>query len=209
MSRRNSVGRRAYARRIERALQEARGSPVVLSPRDWALLSDWYDRGVPLAIVLESLDSLTSESSRAGDRLTRRGLASVSRAVDAAWQTVLEGMRTGPTMAPDEPASSSALGAWRRVLDGAANEAGLKDLLETLIRRAEAGEDPGLLDEELDAALAGLCRTERVEQARRDARASLARYRDRMSAAVFAESLARALNDRLRRDLGLPRLSVD
>lgn len=74
-----------YARALERALAEASGRAVVLSPRDFALLSGWFARGVPLALVLEQIED------RKGKGRDVRSLASITRAVEAAWSAVVDG----------------------------------------------------------------------------------------------------------------------
>jgi hypothetical protein len=77
--------RSGYYRTIARAFLERRGAPLLLSPRDPALVADWEARGVPLRVVLEAL-------GRAFDGLRERGrgtrgvsLAFCARHVDEAF----------------------------------------------------------------------------------------------------------------------------
>mgnify|MGYP001293318743 CR=1 FL=1 len=77
--------RSGYYRTIARAFLERRGAPLLLSPRDQALVADWEARGIPLRIVLEAI-------GRAFEALWGRGrgtrgvsLAVCSRHVDEAF----------------------------------------------------------------------------------------------------------------------------
>ena len=47
----------AYFGAIEEAFSRRRGAPLLLSPRDWGLISDWQRRGVPLRIVLQGIEN--------------------------------------------------------------------------------------------------------------------------------------------------------
>ena len=77
-------GPEAYARQLERALSRVRERPVVLSPRDWELLSEWYSRGIPLAIVEQAMEAASEREASKKRRPARRGLAYVAPAVDGA-----------------------------------------------------------------------------------------------------------------------------
>ena len=51
MTSRRPISAARYARAIERRWSEACGRAVVLSEREWALISAWFEKGVPLAVV--------------------------------------------------------------------------------------------------------------------------------------------------------------
>ena len=53
-----SEDERRYFRAIEERFCFLRGSHLLLSPRDWALIASWWSSGVPLPIVLESLEEV-------------------------------------------------------------------------------------------------------------------------------------------------------
>lgn len=57
----------AFFRVIEERFCALRGAPMLLSPRDWALISDWWGDGVPLPLVLESLEEVFTARARRGD----------------------------------------------------------------------------------------------------------------------------------------------
>lgn len=47
-----------YFTEIEEAFVRRRGKNLFLSPLDWALIESWQDRGIPLHIVLRSIESV-------------------------------------------------------------------------------------------------------------------------------------------------------
>ena len=46
-----------YFNAIEEAFSRRRGAPLLLSPRDWALIGEWQRRGIPLRIVLQGIEN--------------------------------------------------------------------------------------------------------------------------------------------------------
>jgi hypothetical protein len=76
-----------YFTEIETRFQQRRGSILMLSTLDWALIETWREAGVPLEAVLRGIDSafdkLDAQSLRAGRRRIRKvnGLAWCAQAV--------------------------------------------------------------------------------------------------------------------------------
>jgi len=48
----------AYYRAIEEEFLRRRKAPMLLSPRDWALIGAWREAGIPLRIVLQGIDNV-------------------------------------------------------------------------------------------------------------------------------------------------------
>ena len=48
----------AYYRAVEEAFVRRRGAAMLLSPRDWSLIGEWIDVGVPLRVVLQAIDNI-------------------------------------------------------------------------------------------------------------------------------------------------------
>lgn len=81
----NDKERSGYYRSIARAFLERRGPPLLLSPRDQALIGDWEARRIPLRIVLEAIGR-TFDGLRARGRGTRGvSLAVCARHADEAF----------------------------------------------------------------------------------------------------------------------------
>src|SRR5688572_12820094 len=45
-----------YFRLIEDYFVQKRGNPMLLSPKEWALMGEWYEAGIPGEIVLRAID---------------------------------------------------------------------------------------------------------------------------------------------------------
>ncbi len=61
-----SAEERRYFRTIEERFGALRGSHLLLSPRDWALIASWWSDGLPLAIVLEAMEDVFAARRGAG-----------------------------------------------------------------------------------------------------------------------------------------------
>ena len=66
---------KAYVRRIERRFLTLRDSGLYLSPRDFALLLEWHERGVPADLVIATIETLFS---RAEARSQTRKIQSIA-----------------------------------------------------------------------------------------------------------------------------------
>ena len=192
----------AYARAVESAWSRLRGRPVVLSPREFELVAGWRRDGVPLRIVLEVLDH---EGRRRGG--TAKSLRAVASAVREAASVVASG-RT--TTVPPRGATAPRTGAierWRAALESA-EHAPLRELLSGLLHDAAQGAPAATLDETLDRDLPLRAPETHVHAASEEARRGLEPFRTRMDTAEHERALRRAVVDRLRDALGLPRASV-
>lgn len=150
--------RTGYYQAIAKAFLERRGAPLLLSPKDQAVLAGWEARRIPLRVVLEGL-------ARAFEGLKARGrgpkgvsLAACERQVDAAFAQYRErhaGGRTGTAPAAARPGKRDR--ARREIAQALAGlgpgEAGLAAPLTEALRLLEAAtpDEAGL--ERLEAAL--------------------------------------------------------
>jgi hypothetical protein len=77
--------RSGYYQSIARAFLERRGAPLLLSPRDQALIGSWEARRIPLRVVLEAI-ARTFDDLRSTRRVTRGiSLGRCERRVDEAF----------------------------------------------------------------------------------------------------------------------------
>ena len=191
---------RAYAREVERRWSRLHERPVILSPKDWALLSDWQARGVPLWILDEAMQAAVERRS---GREPPRSLAYLAPAVEEAWGLVLEGRRRDEPL-PRPPAADPR----RRWQEVALEQPGspLAELVGGLLERLDAGEAAAAIDEELDRGLAPAVGPERVAPITALVERELSPFAERMTPAILAETTRAAVVLRLRRELGLPRL---
>ncbi len=201
---RDERARARYARAIERRLAEREERPIVLSPRDWTRISGWHAAGVPLALVLESIDA-AFEPKRRRARARPRSLAYVATLVDESWRVVLDGRR-----APAAPERSSIpldrLTLWCRYRDRTPPDSALRALLDRLLETAAQGAQPETLDTKLDAELPRAVPPDVASEAERAAERSVARLRGRVPVEEIERARSLAAVSWLRQRLGLPRL---
>ncbi len=72
-----------YFTEIEALFARRRGTPFIVNAKDWALMKKWNGDGVPLAIVLEAIDSVFDKFD-AKDRKVN-GLSFCRHAVKELW----------------------------------------------------------------------------------------------------------------------------
>jgi hypothetical protein len=199
-------GAAAFARAVETRWSRLAGRPVVLSPRDWAHLARWHALGVPVALVLETMEEA---AARRPGKEPFRSLASLARHVEEGLQVLAGGRLARSDAAPPGPTPvRSAAAHWKDALAAATPGAELKTLLESLLARHEAGEAPARLDAELDRRLGDAAPAGLRERCRRAVDARVRPFRGRLPPEVAAEVTRRGLVEELRAELGLPRLAA-
>jgi hypothetical protein len=199
----------SYARAIERLWIELCERPVIISKRDWKLIEEWYERGIPLQVVEEAIAAAAERRTKGKPTDPPRGLAYISQAVDEGWMAVLAGRSASRDEAgglADEPGRAPIAG-WRERRDLEGEPSALGALLAELIEAFERGEDEAALDESLDARLPEVAPREMLREIERELERELARHKDRMAPGVYEMTLKRASALRLRERLRLDKLS--
>jgi hypothetical protein len=75
-----------YFNEIEAHFAFRRGTPFVLSGKDWALMKSWQEAGIPLAIVLEALDLAFDSRERSGRKGVISSLSYCRHSVVGLWE---------------------------------------------------------------------------------------------------------------------------
>lgn len=95
-----------YFLEIESHFATRRGTPFILSAKDWALMKKWFDEGVPLAIVIEALDSVFERNETSGRRKVISSLSYCRHAVRELWQDRKD-LYAGGETTPEENVSGA------------------------------------------------------------------------------------------------------
>jgi hypothetical protein len=223
-----------YFRAIEERFCALRGASMLLSPRDWGLIAGWWERQIPLFLVLETLEDLFAGRRRRGDDPNEVNSLAYARAeILRRWKLRLA--MSSPRR--EEPEESERLREHLRrhlarvvrSLKEAASRArgaGLEPLARTILEvaaelqrlRKEAGAkawDPLLAEgalEKLDAEIlqAASAALEGPRRAALELEATeiLAPGRAGMRPEAFRQSLQAVHMRLLRREFGLPHLSL-
>ena len=222
-----------YFTEIEERFQQRRGSILLLSTLDWALIETWRDAGIPLAAVLRGIDTAFDryESRRKRARMRRiNGLAWCAQAVmeaavelsEAAAGTASEsalpresGFERARVAAHLESAAAALDAAAVAPEARAATSARLRELAGELRTPSDAGVDLERLENELtileeklfNAVRAG-APADLLVNLRDHATRELAPFRSRMSAVQIRQVLAQFEQKQLLVHYNLPRLSL-
>ena len=85
-----------YFARVEEHFGRRRGGPLVLSPKDWRLLEQWHETGIPLRVVLRGINQAFDRFSTSGPRPDRiNSLRYCEQEVQAAWEDYRGAQRRG------------------------------------------------------------------------------------------------------------------
>src|SRR3989441_2550116 len=76
-----------YFLEIEGHFAVRRGTPFILSAKDWALMRKWHEEGIPLPVVIEAIDSVFEKNETSGRRKVISSLAYCRHAVKELWDS--------------------------------------------------------------------------------------------------------------------------
>jgi hypothetical protein len=226
-----------YFTEIEERFQRRRGSLLMLSTLDWALIETWREAGVPLEAVLRGIDNAFDKHDAKAMRSPHRakkvnGLAWCSQSVMEAVEQAMEAsIGTAKAAASDAAESGFEMQRVAQYLDG--NAVALEAARLTPPADAVAGEIAGrlralalgareetalsleeldrtlsALEEKMFAALLTAAPEEQLVALREQAARELAPYRGKMQAVQIKQVQQQFLQKRLLEACALPRLSL-
>ncbi|QNI33235.1 hypothetical protein H7849_04520 [Alloacidobacterium dinghuense] len=223
-----------YFTEIEEHFQRRRGSLLLLSTLDWALIETWREAGVPLTAVLRGIDAAFDkyESRKSRTRVRRvNGLAYCTQEVMTAVEEMQEAsVGASPARGKEEPApgfeadrianhlESCASALLTATLTGIAEE-GAHEMNQRLrgLATGVRTEQPELeelertltvLEEKLFALLLATTAEADLTAVREQASRELAPYRRRMQAVQIRQIEQQFLHKRLLEKYRLPRFSL-
>ena len=222
-----------YFTEIEEHFQRRRGSLLLLSTLDWALIDTWREAGIPLEAVLRGIDAAFDryDARKSQARLRRiNGLAWCAQEVMKATEELREAMVGAHRPEPDangtglesERISAHLSGAADRLrgatltglaADTAAEIAGRLDQLSRSSREQpthpeELERTLTVLEERLLATLLATESEVEVTALREESAREIAPYRRRMQALQIRQIEQQFLHKRLLEKYDLPRLSL-
>ena len=225
-----------YFTEIEDRFQQRRGTGLLLSTLDWALIETWRDAGIPLEAVLRGIDAAFDkyESRQKRGRMRRvNGLAWCSQAVMEAAEQLREASAgsASTSTAPGETgfehdrvashleAAASALDASTIAHEACAAtavrlrelaaEARALETAATVAHQMEAFERVlTVLEEKLFAALTAAAPEDLLVALKEHAARELAPYRSRMGAVQMRQVEHQFVQKQVLVHYNLPRLSL-
>lgn len=223
-----------YFTEIEDRFQQRRGSILLLSTLDWALIETWREAGIPLEAVLRGIDAAFDkyESRRKRGRMRRiNGLAWCAQAVMEAAEEMREAAAgaSGAAAAPRESgferervavhleSAAAALDAAAVAPQACAATAQRLHELAAEVRAAESGRAVELealersltvLEEKLFTALTAAAPEDLLVGLKEHAARELAPYRSRMGTVQLRQVERQFVQKQLLVHYALPRLSL-
>jgi hypothetical protein len=102
-----------YFLEIEAHFALCRKTPFILSAKDWALMRKWHEEGIPLAVVIEAIDSVFEKNETSGRRKAISSLSYCRHAVKELWDArrdlYVGGSDVTPEASPEARLESLAL----------------------------------------------------------------------------------------------------
>jgi hypothetical protein len=212
-----------YFTEIEERFQRRRGSLLMLSTLDWALIETWRDAGIPLEAVLRGIDdAFDKHDAKRHTARTRKinGLAWTAQSVMAAAKAAAEAS-IGTHILKQEQESGfepARVAAWltqnaaRIEKADAAIAERLRDLAAEIelqpISLEELDRTLTVLEEKLFAAMLASAPEEELVALRAQADRELAPYRSKMQAVQIRQVQQQFLQKRLLEARQIPRLSL-
>lgn len=226
-----------YFTEIEERFQQRRGSLLMLSTLDWALIETWREAGIPLEAVLHGIDNAFDKyderAQRSGGRLRKvNGLGwcsqSVMEAVEQAMEAAVGTSPSGTPQATDSGFESERVAKYlednARALEAAKlappadsvaaeTSARLQALASGLRTDAtvpleDLDRTLTVLEEKIFAALLTAADETELTALREQAARELAPYRGKMQAVQIKQVQQQFLQKKLLEARGLPRLSL-
>ena len=226
-----------YFTEIEERFQQRRGSLLMLSTLDWALIETWREAGVPLEAVLRGIDNAfdkhDAKALRAGARTRKvNGLAwraqSVMEAVEQAREAAIGAATPTSVETTESGFETDRVGRYLKAnavvveaaklsapADGVAAEvaARLRALAVGLVADAvmsleELDRTLTVLEEKLFAALLTAAPEEELVGLREQAARELAPYKGKMQSVQIKQVQQQFLQKRMLEARKLPRLSL-
>ena len=225
-----------YFTEIEERFQRRRGSLLLLSTLDWALIETWRDAGIPLEAVLRGIDAAFDkyEARQKRGRMRRiNGLAWCAQAVMEATEELREasaGAGSPPSESRESGFEHERVAAHLDIAAGAlvnsviapqacaATAVRIRELADEL--RTANADDPAVhdlealertltvLEEKLFAALTAAAPEELLVGLKEHASRELAPYRSRMGVVQLRQVEHQFVTKQLLTHYGLPRLSL-
>lgn len=220
-----------YFTEIEEQFQRRRGTLLLLSTLDWALIESWKDAGIPLEAVLRGIDSAFDKYDRRPSRTRKvNSLAYCTQEVLASAEEMKEAaVGTARPEQKDAAIEKKDLAAYFQrnagLLDAATvpdaaiplvrdNAKSLRELAATLDQSSAAPNLEDLerrlsvMEDKLFAILLASTADDEIVAIRAQADRELAPYRSKMSAPQIDQLMKQYVNKRLLERYSLPRLSL-
>jgi hypothetical protein len=222
-----------YFRVIEDYFLQKRGNPMLLSPKEWVLIREWYEAQIPSEVVIRGIDRAFEKKKDADNEIT--SLMYCKRIVKSEYKRHLKSMEGAgePPREVEPPAtdveqylqrlatqlSDSVKKASEKGNDALAQmlqlkEASLRDTVlnefrtNSSMNRERVEEKLTGIEKDLEQLLLQLVPADDITRYKEDSMRELKAFEEKLEFNVYQEMLRRALIKAARKQYGIPRLSL-
>lgn len=222
-----------YFRVIEDHFLQKRGNPMLLSPKEWVLIREWYEASIPAEVVIRGIDRAFEKKKDPDDEIT--SLLYCKRIVKSEYKRHLksmEGADTSPASTEPPPADieqflerlAAGLAESNTKAAEAGNEglAAMLKLRESELRsqildpfRANPAMDRQRVEEKLtgieknmEQLLIQMVPATDLDRYKEDSMRELKTFEEKLEFGVYQEMLRRSLVKTIRKQYNIPRLSL-
>jgi hypothetical protein len=140
----------AYATKVEEAFIAERGTPFLVSPKDWTLIRGWREGGIPVDVVVRAVHETFEKRRARGQAGKISSIAYCAGSVEELWEMERRGLVGKPTGAPAAGANAPAREELFALLSGglraASERLGSREGVEDLLRRVSGAVATGSVD---------------------------------------------------------------
>jgi hypothetical protein len=190
-----------YFQEIEGHYAQRRGTPVVLNAKDWALMKSWSTEGIPLAVVIEAIDSVFDKNEAQGTKRKINSLSYCRHAVKEIWTERRELQIGAQERAPEENVEA-VLNALAALVAPVTEE--FADRIRALVVEKSAPHIEEKLMELEEEMLDSLASSSEAAELREEARRLVAGSDEKTRARAESAHLRRLARERF----ALPRLTL-
>ena len=130
----------AYAMKVEEAFITERGTPFLVSPKDWTLIRGWREGGIPVDVVVRAVRETFEKRRARGQAGKISSIAYCASSVEELWEMERRGLVGKPTGAPvagaNAPAREEILALLSGRLRAASRPFAGSEGAEALLRRS-------------------------------------------------------------------------
>lgn len=220
-----------YFRTIEEYFLQKRGNPMLLSPRDWTLIREWYEASIPQEVVLRAIDR-AFEKNKNGEEKEVTTLTYCKRIVKSEYKRFLKSQEGKPAETTPESKSiheflnrlETALADCSKRAFDQGNSA-LSDFLAEQNKKLTAeiilpnAQDPApdlqrvehqlsTMEREIEQLLLSMISPDQMSRFKEEAMRELKMFQQKLDLAVYQEMVNRAVIKSIRKTYNIPRLSL-
>jgi hypothetical protein len=225
------IAEEEYFQVIESHFLQKRGNPMLLSPKEWSLIREWYEAEIPMDVVVRGIDRAFENKKDEEDAIT--SLRYCKRLVKSEHKRYLKSLEGAA--APTTNAESKNVAQFlQQLVSGLTESSGIAaqngnsslsqllsqnsskiktEILEPFLAKQlndlqRVEEQLTTIEKEIEQVLLPTISEKQMEHLKEDAMRELKTFEDKLDLAVYQEMLRRTLIKSIRKLYNIPRLSL-